>query len=118
MRTLRRFSLITRLVLAWFVLSLGVAVASPIVNPQDVLLVCSGSGAMKIVVQGDDDNPSGTSSNTMDCPLCTPFVSPLLSTYRLPEPSQRQAHALPLHSDPLRGGQAAPPLVARGPPAL
>ena len=54
MRTLRHFSLLARLVLGWFVLSLGVAVASPIVKPQDILMVCTGTGAMKVLVQSGD----------------------------------------------------------------
>ena len=54
MRTLRHFTFISRLVLAWFVLSLGVAVASPIVKPKDILLVCTGSGAMKVLVKAPD----------------------------------------------------------------
>ena len=54
MQILRNFTFLARLVLAWVVLSLGVAVASPIVKPQNVLLVCTGSGAMKVLVTADD----------------------------------------------------------------
>ena len=38
--------------------SLGVAVASPIVKPQDILMVCTGTGAMKVLVQSGDDGSS------------------------------------------------------------
>ena len=76
MRTLRHFTLLTRLVLAWFVLSLGVAVASPIVKPQDVLLVCTGSGAMKVLVKADDGSTSEVAGATLDCPLCASVSAP------------------------------------------
>ena len=58
-----------RLVLAWFALSLGVAVASPLVKPVAMELVCSSGGAAKLVVKGDDGTaqPAG---HLLDCPLC------------------------------------------------
>ena len=42
--------------LGWlvFVLSLGVAVASPMVNPKAMQLICSASGSVKLLVQSDD----------------------------------------------------------------
>ncbi|MBL0252724.1 MAG: hypothetical protein IPQ12_09165 [Polaromonas sp.] len=58
MQTLRSAHHLARLVLVWFALSLGVAIASPVVNPQDLQMVCTGSGAMKLVVtnaDGDQD---------------------------------------------------------------
>lgn len=54
MQSLRRARLLARLVLAWFLLSLGVAVASPIVLPQSMQLVCSASGSVKLVVSSAD----------------------------------------------------------------
>ena len=45
---------LARCVLAWFVLSIGVAVASPLVSPQSFELICSGSGAIKLLVKTDD----------------------------------------------------------------
>ena len=47
MQTIRSLRWLARLVLAWFVLSIGVAVASPLVNPQGMELICSGSGGSK-----------------------------------------------------------------------
>ena len=55
MQTLRNATLIARFVLVWFALFVGASVASPIVKPGDVHMVCSGSGGMKIVVSADDD---------------------------------------------------------------
>src|SRR3569832_86029 len=75
MQALRRARFLARLVLAWFALSLGVAIASPIVKQGDIELVCSASGAMKLIVKGD----AGTgkqSSHTLDCPLCASTSAP------------------------------------------
>lgn len=119
MRTLRHFTFLSRLVLAWFVLSLGVAVASPIVKPQDIFLVCSGSGAMKVLVKADDGSTSELGSKTMDCPLCGPMAAP-----PLPASNTVVAPYLPL-SYALQGipsahiaARTAAPLPARGPPAF
>ena len=76
MQTLCHFTLLTRLVLAWFVLSLGVAVASPLVNPQDTLLVCTGAGAMKVLVKADDGGTREVTPLAMDCPLCVSASAP------------------------------------------
>jgi hypothetical protein len=70
MHRLRNALQLTRLVLVWFALSVGVAIASPVVNPKGVDMVCSSAGVMKLVVQGDDDGVA--SSLTMDC--ATPCV--------------------------------------------
>ena len=94
MQALRHFTFISRLVLAWFVLSLGVAVASPIVKPQDILLVCSGSGAMKVLVQSDDGSTTELASNSMDCPLCAPMGAPPPVARAVVEPAQPLAYAL------------------------
>ncbi len=119
MQTLRHFTTLSRFVLAWFVLSLGVAVASPIVKPQDILLVCSGSGAMKVLVQSDDGSTSELASNAMDCPLCAPMTAPpppLAST--TVEPVQPLAYALQAIPSAHIAARTAAPLPARGPPAL
>ena len=55
MQTLRHAHFLARFVLVWFALAIGVAIASPIVNPQAIELICSGSGgAMKLLVKSDD----------------------------------------------------------------
>jgi hypothetical protein len=73
MQTLRNATHFARLVLAWFVLSLGVAVASPVVKPVDMDLVCSG-GSMKLLVKSDDGNAAAPL--TLDCPLCASIHAP------------------------------------------
>ena len=118
MRTLRHFTFISRLVLAWFVLSLGVAVASPIVQPRDILLVCTGSGAMKMLVTAADGSASEVSGNTLDCPLCAPMAAPPPAEHLAAEPVQPLAFALQGIPSAHIAARTAAPLPARGPPVL
>lgn len=55
-------------VLAWFALCLGVAVASPLVQPKAMDVVCSNAGGVKIVVHADD-GPVKHGAKGMECPL-------------------------------------------------
>jgi hypothetical protein len=116
MHTLRNAIQITRLVLVWFALSVGVAVASPVLNPKGVDMVCTGTGMMKLVVQGDDD--STASAKTMDCPLCMSMTAPppeLNTTLTQPSPL---AHVMQPIAAAHIAAITAPPLPSRGPPVL
>src|SRR6218665_2657991 len=48
MQTLRRVRWLVRLVLAGFVMSIGVVVASPMLHPQALELICSGAGVIEL----------------------------------------------------------------------
>ena len=116
MQHLRNAIQLTRLVLMWFALSVGVAVASPIVHPHAMDLVCTSTGSMKLVVQGDDDQAA--SSHTLDCPLCAAITAPppaLNPSLTQPSPL---AHALQPLAAAHIAAITAPPLPSRGPPAL
>jgi hypothetical protein len=76
MQTLRSAHLIARFVLVWFALSIGVAIASPMVNPQSLQLICSGSGSMKVVSIDASGKATTTTSHTLDCPLCASISAP------------------------------------------
>ena len=119
LQTLRQASRLARFVLAWFVLSIGVAVASPLVQPQAITLVCSAGGAMKILVTLDDGSAQDLGTASLDCPLCLSMGAP-------PPPFQRHT-AAPVHplSHALRplaaahiAERTAAPLPARGPPSF
>jgi hypothetical protein len=117
MQALRHLPQIGRLVLLWFALSLGVAVASPLVNPQDMELVCSSAGAIKAVVQ-TEDGAQELGATHMDCPLCLlNGAPPPALVAALPHPLPL-AHAVqPIPAARIAAATAAP-LPARGPPAL
>ncbi len=76
-----RLMLQARLVLAAFLLSLGVAVAAPALRPAAIgafELVCAG-GVMKLVERGAADSAGldradrqWAAGGLMDCPLCAP----------------------------------------------
>lgn len=116
MQRLRQARFLARLVLAWFALALGVAVASPLVKPQAIELVCSGNGAIKLLVKGEDGKPAGA-HHTLDCPLCaTQGGPPPVARLAVP-PAQPVGRALqPVVAAPI-AALAAAPLPARGPPA-
>ncbi len=116
MQHLRNAIHLARLVLVWFALSVGVAVASPYVHPQAMDLVCTSTGSMKLVVQGEDD--STVASSTMDCPLCASITAPPVSfNTTLTQPSPL-AHALiPVVAAHI-ASVTAPPLPSRGPPTI
>ena len=115
MKALRNAAFLARLVLAWFALSLGVAIASPIVKPQAALLICSGAGVVKLVSQSDDSGtPAGL--HTLDCPLCaTTGAPPVLTPDAVPAPAPLGHAVQPIPSARIAALTAAP-LPARGPP--
>lgn len=106
-----------RFFLLWFVLAIGAAIASPVIQPQAMELVCSSGGTVKLIVQ-TDDGAQEMSPSHLDCPLC------LLSGPPAEHDTARQVLSLPL----ARATQSIPsariaaatasPLPARGPPLL
>jgi hypothetical protein len=106
-----------RWVLLWFALSLGVAAAAPVVHPQTFELVCSNTGAAKVVVHGDD-GAHELGAGAMDCPLCLPGgAPPSMPGVEWPMPKPL-AHAVrPVAAAHIAAATAAPP-PARGPPSL
>lgn len=107
-----------RSVLAWFALSLGVAIASPMVSPQAMELVCSSAGVMKVVVK-TDDGAQEMGSTHLDCPMCMPLVAPPpVALAAAAPPLSPLAYALrPIIAARIAAATAAP-LPARGPPFL
>jgi hypothetical protein len=104
-----------RLVLAWFVLTLTVAVASPFVTHQSFDLICTGSGLVKLAHADADDN---SNTHALDCPACLPGLSPTahhrvdLQAHHLKdvwlEGRWLSAHLTPMHR----------PFAPRGPPGF
>jgi hypothetical protein len=117
MQALRRAHLLTRLVLVWFALALGAAIASPIVKPQSIEMVCSASGAMKLLIIGDD-GAQELSGYTLDCPLCMTSSAPPPVLHFNAEPAHALAYVLRSIPAARLAAATAPPLPARGPPSL
>ena len=117
MQTLRNARLLTRLVLVWFALFIGVATAAPLVQPGNLQMICSAGGGMKLI---DADQPDGEPrlSAGMDCPLCASVLPP-------PPPADTAflftsplAHVLKPVVAARIAAATAPPLPSRGPPFL
>jgi hypothetical protein len=116
LRHARRLGLIGRWALVCFAMSLGVAIASPMVHPQAMELVCSSAGAVKVVVQTDDGAQEMGASH-MDCPLCvlTGAPPPAMPPAGLPMPLPLGRALQPIEAARIAAATAAP-LPARGPP--
>lgn len=116
MQTPRRARFLARLVLAWFVLALGVAVAAPLVQPPAMELVCSVAGNVKLVQLVDASGDQGTSTHKLECPLCLtgaatpPVTRAPLAVQPLP------AHCPVAEADARFVSRVAAALPARGPP--
>jgi hypothetical protein len=115
LQTLRRANALARWVLLGFTLSLGVAIASPIVNPQATLLICSGTGVMKVIVTSADGS-NEVASQTMDCPLCASLLAPPLLHSLTFESLQPLGLTLQSAPSAIVAKRTASPLSARGPP--
>ena len=117
LQALRQSKWIARCVLVWFALSMAVAVAAPVVNPQATVLVCSAAGAVKLVNAGDDV-PQPVAQHGLDCVLCLALHAPPAT------PAVAQVHqpglSFALKPAPVAyaGWHTASPPPARGPPDL
>ena len=115
----RLHHLIARLALAWFALALGVAAASPLVQPRAMQLVCSAEGGVKLMPVQPGEGGVDVGTHQLDCALCLignapppPRVGAVLDMAPL---MQAPATA---YADAPRHALAAAPLPARGPPLL
>ena len=117
LQTLRNARWLTRLVLVWFALFIGAAIASPMVKPVAGQMVCTAMGGMKMVVDGEDGQASQPSAS-MDCPLCAPMITPPAPQARAFEPPSTLAHVLQTIASAHIAGLTGAPLPPRGPPAL
>jgi hypothetical protein len=116
MQAFRQLRHLTRFVLVWFALSLGVAMASSLVAPKATELVCTSGGMLKLVAVDGTDS-AAPSHGQLDCALCLPMALPpapcavpLLQISPL-------SHALQPVAAAHIASATAPPLPSRGPPA-
>ena len=102
--------------LLWVTLSLGVAMASPMVNPQALTLVCSAAGVVQLKIGADGDAPA-TPLHTMHCVLCLSMGAPPVTVAAVAAPTSL---AFALRAAPAQRpqGRITTAAAARGPPAL
>ena len=114
---LRSSHRLARLALLWFVLTLGAAVASPMVHPQAETAICSGMGMQKVVIN-DDGTTTTSAVSGISCPLCLMGGAPPQTTLPLVAAVQALDNLVPstpvVHVETLT---ASPP-PARGPPKV
>jgi hypothetical protein len=111
MQCLRHVRFLARLVLAWFALAIGVAAASPLVQPQSAQFICS-DGVMKLQLAGDGAGLPFV--HTLDCPLCGGLALPPASRIvAAAQPLERILQSIPAAR---LAARIAAPLPARGPP--
>ena len=117
MQTLRSSKIIAKLVLVWFALFLGSAIASTVIKPGNMQMVCTAGGGMKMVDMSGDDEALKTSSS-MDCPLCASVSAPAsFLTIHFEKISPLALAVQPVVAAHI-ASVTAPPLPSRGPPAI
>ena len=120
LQSLRNAHRLTRFVLVWFALFVAAAVASPLVKPEAVHLVCNAIGGVKLVQvdAAGADVDAAVAHSALDCPACLPLIAPPVADMLAPLPSGNLSHVLqPLPAARLAGllGQ---PWQARAPPVF
>lgn len=70
MKTLRSTAWLRRWMAALLLLSMGVAMATPLVQPRAMEIVCAGAGATKLLVQAANNVHPGHDGFGMECLLC------------------------------------------------
>lgn len=114
MHLLRSMTRLRWCVLAWFALCYGVALATPLVKPHALALVCSSSG-MALVSYADGSHPP-LAKPGLDCPLCLlGSAPPSQPSAQLPlQPAAPESFAMPPGLMALAPSGHRPP--ARAPP--
>jgi hypothetical protein len=118
LQSLRNAHSLTRHVLVWFAVFVGVAVASPLVKPEAVQLVCSAIGGLKLVqTDAAGDESSGAALHTaLDCPACLPLIAPPAADVLAPLPTGNLSHVLQLLPAARLASLLGHPWQARAPP--
>ena len=112
------FCRLARLVLALYVLFVGVSVLASTLQPKTMEVVCSSMGIMKLVMQGEGGDAQV--HNSMDCSLCahaTPALPPP-SVAHLADVPDARSHIVQRLPEAVLIARTAPPLPSRGPPEL
>jgi len=116
LHTLRRSHTLTRWVLVWFVLAMGMAVAAPAVQPVSLGGICSASAT----VPADPSESSGAVANhdALKCVLCLGAGAPPVVEQASLVHAAAPTDWLPLPPSEVVLSARNSPLSARAPPAL
>lgn len=118
LHTLRHSRTLVRMVLVWFVLAMGLAVAAPAVQPIALDSICSAASAADAgAPQPDGDNTAGL-HHSLQCVMCLAVGAPP-SVQVDTAVASPDAAVLPtaMHQAVVLA-QRQSPLAARAPPAL
>ena len=118
LQTLRNAHVLTRLVLVWFALFIGVAVASPLVKPEATQLVCTAMGSMKLVQADADDQGAAPLHISLDCPACLPLIAPPCAALHVVLPPGSLSHVLQPRPAARLASLLGQPWQARAPPVF
>lgn len=111
---LRRSHFLATLVLVWLALTLGVAVASPLLSDGNQVLLCSAGGMAKLVL--GDDGSASTAPVALNCPLCSVCGAPAPAAASVPVPLPPLREMRPSIAVAHIAALGAAPPPARGPP--
>jgi hypothetical protein len=106
-----------RFVLLWFALSIGLAIASPLIKPQAMALICTSAGATQLLVN-TDEGVQDLSGHTLDCPLCANLSAPPPVARHAAQLAPPLGHVLHSVCAAHVLTRSAAPWPGRGPPAF
>jgi hypothetical protein len=118
LQSLRNAHRLSRFVLVWFALFVGAAVASPLVKPEAVHLVCSAIGGVKLVQvdAAGADVDAAVAHTALDCPACLPLIAPPVTDKLAPLPTGNLSHVLQALPAARMASLLGHPWQARAPP--
>ena len=120
LHTLRNSPWLANLALLWFALTLGVAGASPMLNPQTELVICTGAGMLKVVQAADGTVTTAAtdSGDALFCPLCLVGGAPTPLVQNAVAPAQPSRHVLKTTPAAIMAALTSAPPPARAPPTV
>ena len=118
--SLQTFHRLVRTVLLMYVLTLGVAIASPLMKPDAMNLICTSTGYKLVGTSADaDQGKSSAQTHLLDCPLCVATtLPPAVASDSIGEPPHALSYATQSIPAARLAATVSAPLPARGPPAI
>lgn len=118
--SLLTFHHLVRTVLLMYVLTLGVAMASPLMKPDAMNLICTSTGYKLVGTSTDaDQGRSSAQTHLLDCPLCVATTLPVvLASDSIFEPPHALSYATQSIPAARLAATVSAPLPARGPPSI